>query len=63
MDFFERTGKMAIGSRLRVLTETLTRDAASIYGLYGVDIKPKWFPVFYSLTDEQPKSVTAIARK
>jgi DNA-binding MarR family transcriptional regulator/N-acetylglutamate synthase-like GNAT family acetyltransferase len=63
MDFFERTGKMAIGSRLRVLTETLTRDAASIYGLYGVDIKPKWFPVFYSLTDELPKSVTAIARE
>ena len=51
MDFFERTGKMAIGSRLRVLTEKLTRDAASIYGLYGVDLKPKWFPVFYSLTD------------
>ena len=63
MDFFERTGKMAIGSRLRVLTETLTRDATSIYGLYGVDIKPKWFPVFYSLTDEQPKSVTSIARE
>lgn len=54
---------MAIGSRLRVLTETLTRDAASIYGLYGVDIKPKWFPVFYSLTDEHAKSVTAIARE
>ena len=63
MDFFERTGKMAIGSRLRVLTEKLTRDAASIYGLYGVDLKPKWFPVFYSLTDEKPKSVTAIARE
>ena len=63
MDFFERTGKMAIGSRLRVLTEKLTRDAASIYGLYGVDLKPKWFPVFYSLTDEMPKSVTAIARE
>lgn len=63
MEFFERTGKMAIGSRLRVLTETLTRDAASIYGLYGVDIKPKWFPVFYSLTDEQPKSVTNIAKE
>lgn len=63
MDFFERTGKMAIGSRLRVLTETLTRDAASIYGLYGIDLKPKWFPVFYSLTDEQPKSVTSIAKE
>ena len=63
MDFFERTGKMAIGSRLRVLTESLTREAAGIYGLYGIEIKPKWFPVFYSLADEQPKSVTAIAKE
>ncbi len=63
MDFFERTGKMAIGSRLRVMAELLTRDAASIYALYGVDLKPKWFPVFFSLNDESPKSVTAIARE
>lgn len=63
MDFFQRTGTTAIGSRLRVLTETLTRDAAGIYNLYGIDIKPKWFPVFYSLTDEQPKTVTAIAKE
>ncbi len=63
MDFYERTGKMAIGRRLRVLTETLTRNASCIYGLYGIEIKPKWFPVFYSLTDEQPKSVTSIAKE
>lgn len=63
MDFYERTGKMAIGSRLRVLSETLTRDAADIYGLYGVGVKPKWFPVFYSLVDERPKSVTSIAKE
>ncbi len=54
---------MAIGSRLRALTETLTRDASAIYGLYGIDLKPKWFPVFYSLTDGQTKSVTSIARE
>lgn len=63
MDFFERTGKMAIGSRLRVLTETMTREASEIYKLYGINLKPKWFPVFYSLMDEQAKSVTAIARE
>lgn len=63
LDFFERTGKMAIGSRLRVLTESLTRDAAGIYSLYNVNLKPKWFPVFYSLMDENPKSVTNIARE
>lgn len=63
MDFFEKTGKMAIGSRLRILTDTITRDAASIYKLYGVNLKPKWFPVFFALTDETPKSVTTIAKE
>lgn len=50
MDFFDKTGKMAIGSRLRILTDRITTDAASIYQLYGVDIKPKWFPVLYALS-------------
>lgn len=46
MDFFDKTGKMAIGSRLRLLTDRLTADAADIYRLYGNDFKPKWFPGF-----------------
>lgn len=63
MDFFERTGKMSIGSRLRIFADAMTREAARIYMLYNVDIKPKWFPVFYSLTDGIPKSVTSIAKE
>lgn len=47
MDFFEKTGKMAIGSRLRMLTDTVTADANCIYKLYGIDIKPKWFPLLF----------------
>lgn len=63
MDFFERTGKMAIGSRLRLLSERVSKEAAAIYGLYGVDIRPKWFPVFFSLSDNNPKTVTFVARE
>jgi len=51
MDFFDKTGKMAIGSRLRMLTDTVTADASRIYELYGIDIKPKWFPLLFILTD------------
>ena len=47
MNFFDQTGKMAIGSRLRMLTEKITVEAASIYKMFGVDLKPKWFPVFF----------------
>lgn len=63
MDFFDKTGKMAIGSRLRRLTERITADAAAINQLYGVDIKPKWFPVLYALSEGDAKTVTAIAKE
>lgn len=63
MDFFDKTGKMAIGSRLRLLTDRLTADAADIYRLYGNDFKPKWFPVFFVLAGGEAKTVTSIAHE
>ena len=63
MDFFDKTGKMAIGSRMRLLTDRITADAADIYRLYGNDFKPKWFPVFFVLADGEAKTVTSIAHE
>jgi DNA-binding MarR family transcriptional regulator/N-acetylglutamate synthase-like GNAT family acetyltransferase len=63
MDFYTRTGKMALGSRLRRLSEEMTEQAAGIYDLYQVDLQPKWFPVFYSLSSTQEKSITDIAKE
>ena len=42
MDFYTKTGKMALGSRLRRLSEQMTEQAAGIYDLYQVDLQPKW---------------------
>ena len=63
MDYIEKVGKKAIGSRLRRLSERLTADAAQLYQLYGVELQPKWFPVFYVLSEGQEKSVTMIAEE
>lgn len=63
MDFYKKTGHMAIGSRLRMLTAKITLDAASIYDMYEVDLRPKWFPVFFELADGQPKTVMSIAKE
>lgn len=63
MDFYQRTGKMALGSRLRRLSERMTEQAAGIYDLYQVDLQPKWFPVFYSLSATEEKSITDIAKE
>lgn len=61
MDLFSKTGKMALGSRLRLLTAKVTEDASQLYALYGVELSPKWFPVFFVLTEEEEKTITEIA--
>ena len=63
MDFFNQTGKLAIGSRLRMLTDKITVDAAAIYKMFGVDLKPKWFPVFFVLSRGEAKTITSIAKE
>lgn len=60
MSFFNKAGKMAIGSRLRLLTDKVTEDAALLYQLYGVDLQPKWWPVFHALS-KTDMPITAIA--
>ncbi|MEM9149589.1 MAG: bifunctional helix-turn-helix transcriptional regulator/GNAT family N-acetyltransferase [Cyanobacteria bacterium P01_F01_bin.3] len=62
MDFYSQVGKVAIGSRLRRLSESLTEDAAEVYGLYGVPADPRWFPVLYVLSKQESATVTEIAR-
>ncbi|GAA4276260.1 bifunctional helix-turn-helix transcriptional regulator/GNAT family N-acetyltransferase [Aquimarina mytili] len=61
MNFFDDVGIMAIGTRLRMLSEKVTEDAAKIYQMYDVDLKPKWFPVFYILSNTETRSITALA--
>jgi len=61
MDFFDRVGKMAIGSRLRRLSDLLTEDAVRIYASYGVPLQPKWFPVYSVLAHGESKAISEIA--
>jgi len=63
MEFFDKVGKAALGSRLRLMTAVVTDDAAKIYELYGVDFVPKWFPVFYTLAEEREITITEIANE
>lgn len=60
-NFFNEVGKLALGSRLRMLTAKFTEDAKQIYQLYNVELEPKWFPVFYILSGDKEKTITEIA--
>ncbi len=63
MDYFNTIGKKAIGSRVRRLSEQITEDAGHIYKLYAIDFNPKWFPVYYVLSNGEQKAVTAISKE
>lgn len=63
MEFFNKVGKVALGSRLRLMTASFTDDASKIYELYGVDFNPKWFPVFYTIAEEREITITEIANE
>lgn len=62
MNMFDKTGKMALGSRLRLLAAKVTEDASKIYELYDAgDFSPKWFPVFFVLHENDSMTITEIA--
>ncbi|MCD0478751.1 bifunctional helix-turn-helix transcriptional regulator/GNAT family N-acetyltransferase [Chryseobacterium sp. LC2016-29] len=64
MEIFNRTGKMALGSRLRLLTSKVTEDASQIYELYNIaGFSPKWFPVFFVLSETEEITITEIAKE
>jgi DNA-binding MarR family transcriptional regulator/N-acetylglutamate synthase-like GNAT family acetyltransferase len=63
MEFYNKVGKMALGSRLRRLSEQLTDQAGQVYELYNIDMNPKWFPVFYALAEGEDKSIMQIAQE
>lgn len=54
---------MALGSRLRLMTARITDDAAKIYELYDVEFSPKWFPVFFVLSEDGENTITEIANE
>lgn len=63
MEFFNKVGKAALGSRMRLMTAAITDDASKIYEMYGADFAPKWFPVFYTLSEERELTITEIANE
>lgn len=45
IELSEKSGILSLGGRPCWLSDNVTRDAAEINKLYGLEIKPKCFPV------------------
>ena len=50
-----------MGSRLKRLSDLIMKDGIRIYQSNNIDFQPKWFPVFYALTQKDQMGVTEIA--
>ena len=56
-DFLDELGELALGSRLKRLSERMMGDAGNVYEHFGLDVQPKWFTLLALLHDKKAVSV------
>jgi len=62
MDYLVELGGLALGSRLRRLSERMSQEVASIYAQQNIKFDPRWFPVFHLIANRKEASIVEIAR-
>ncbi|HHL31240.1 MAG TPA: MarR family transcriptional regulator [Oceanospirillales bacterium] len=60
-DYFDDLGEVALGSRLKRLSDRVMSDAARVYQYTGHDMQPKWFTLMSLLADKKKVSVVQAA--
>jgi DNA-binding MarR family transcriptional regulator len=61
MDLMKDLGALAFGSRLKRLSDKIMRQASGVYQSYALDFEPKWFPLFYLLSQQTEMGIMEIA--
>jgi DNA-binding MarR family transcriptional regulator/GNAT superfamily N-acetyltransferase len=61
MEFFANVGILALGSRLRALSEQLYAMGDEVYAAHGIGLQSRWFPVLRLLHDQGPLTIGEIA--
>ncbi len=56
-------GMLALGTRLRVLSEGMMAIVKSVYDDFGLDFEPRWFPVFQLVRREPGLSIADCAER
>ncbi len=61
MDILSDLGPLAIAARMKRMSETIMRSGALVYSHYGIDFEPKWFPLYYYLSEKGESGIMEIA--
>jgi len=60
VDHVRSLGRIALGSRLKRLSERLLGDVARVYEAEGIRFKPPWFPLFTLIAETGERGVTVV---
>ena len=62
MDIIKELKELAFSSRLKRLSERLSKDVSLLYRKLDVDFEARWFSILYTLNRKSPMAVTEIAQ-
>lgn len=62
MDIIKELAELAFASRLKRLSERLSKDVSLLYRKLDVDFEARWFSILYALNRKSPMAVTEIAQ-
>lgn len=62
MDFIASLGSLALGSRLKRLSDHMIGEVEKAYQALGIDLQPRFFPMISFLIENGPSGITEISR-
>ncbi|MFH1197103.1 MAG: hypothetical protein V1720_15510 [bacterium] len=63
MDTIRELEELALATRLKRLSERLSKDISLVYKKSNIDFEARWFVLISSLIKESPQSITGLAKK
>lgn len=63
MSFYQQSGVLFFGTRLRRLSETFLADINKVYQQHNIQFDAAWFPVFFILSKQDSVSIRQIAEE
>lgn len=61
MSFYQESGVLFFGSRLRRISENFLADVNLVYKKHQIRFEAAWFPVFYMLSQKESLSIREIS--
>jgi DNA-binding MarR family transcriptional regulator len=63
MNLYQQLGYLALGSRLRRISESFLSEITRAYQQEGIDFDASWFPVFYLLSKNEHLSIKELSEQ